>query len=358
MKSFAVLAVLAVLAVFAVISSNFAVDLFAGSTENSTNNHHSMNNETSKVPLTEPVTPGASIHLFSGALAGMIASVTLQPFDLLKTRLQQQHSSSNLYVKTTIIKELKKLTQIKDLWRGTLPSMVRTSIGAGLYFTFLSKTRTQLAIYKKKRLPTVDTISSTSILPKLSHFENLSAGFVVRALVGLFTMPVTIVKTRFESSMYNYNSMYEGIEGIYMDTGNSNSQKSLRNFFKGSIATLARDCPYAGLYVLFYEGFKNDIMPTFQYIIPARLGEFNSGIINSSAAVAAACVATTITAPFDAIKTRLQLTNQTSISKAAKVLMGEEGGVKNLFRGLSLRLSRKALSAGISWCIYEELIKK
>ena len=30
----------------------------------------------------------------------------------------------------------------------------------------------------------------------------------------------------------------------------------MEEFFKGSVATLARDCPYAGLYVLTYEAFK------------------------------------------------------------------------------------------------------
>ncbi|KGR05978.1 solute carrier family 25, member 38, partial [Candida albicans P37037] len=84
-----------------------------------------------------------------------------------------------------------------------------------------------------------------------------------------------------------------------------------------------------------------------------------SSIINSTAAVLAASTCTTITAPFDAIKTRLQLTNEEggSMTTVLKKMLREDGGIKNLFRGLSLRLGRKGISAGISWCIYEELIK-
>lgn len=304
--------------------------------------------------------PGISIHLLSGASAGLISAITLQPFDLLKTRLQQQQST-NVHIRTNVIKELRKLTQVKDLWRGVIPSTLRTSVGAGLYFAFLSNTRTFIA---KRKIDTADTVSSTSVLPKLSHFENLGTGFVVRALVGFITMPITIIKTRFESNIYNYNSMYEGVEGIYLDksaTGADSGLKkgSLRNFFKGSIATLARDCPYAGLYVLFYESFKNDVLPPlFPLIVATDSQDLRSGVINSTAAVLAASVSTTITAPFDAIKTRLQLTNQTSIVKTTKILLAEEGGFRNLFRGLSLRFGRKGLSAGISWCIYEELIKE
>lgn len=315
----------------------------------------------SEVTIETPVMPKASTHLISGASAGLISAITLQPFDLLKTRLQQQQRTNTKY-RTTITKELMKLTHLKDLWRGALPSTLRTSTGAGLYFTILSSTRNSIADYKRNKL---DNISDTSVLPKLSPFENLASGFMVRALVGAITMPITIIKTRYESNIYNYNSMYEGFENIYLDGLQKGMGKgSVKNFFKGSLATLARDCPYAGLYVLFYESFKNEILPK---VIPP-LDETDPGpftrstIINTSSAILAASVSTTITAPFDAIKTRLQLSSiRTTIPltlwSATKELVSEEGGIKNLFRGLSLRFGRKGLSSGISWCIYEELIK-
>ncbi|KAK6460011.1 putative mitochondrial transport protein [Scheffersomyces coipomensis] len=311
------------------------------------------------LPILPKAVPEAKVHLISGGIAGLVSAITLQPLDLLKTRLQQQHKIENKYVRTTITEELKKLTQLKDLWRGALPSTLRTSIGAGLYFTTLSHLRSSLATYKSKTIAT--SSSSTSILPKLSPLENLSIGFIARATVGLITMPVTVVKTRYESNIYNYRSILDSIVGIYKNDDLTN-KGSFKNFFKGSIATLARDCPYAGLYVLFYESFKNELLPRF---IPANDTTNKNGaqIINSSAAVLAASLSTTITAPFDAIKTRLQLSDvrngqqQKSILQITKVLVNEEGGISNLFRGLSLRLGRKAISAGISWCIYEELIK-
>uniref|UniRef100_A0A0L0NN98 Mitochondrial glycine transporter n=1 Tax=Candidozyma auris TaxID=498019 RepID=A0A0L0NN98_CANAR len=298
--------------------------------------------------------PSTKIHLISGGSAGLVSAFTLQPLDLLKTRLQQQRRT-NTGLKTSITKELKKLANIRDLWRGVLPSTLRTSVGAGLYFTILSQTRTYIASLKK-----VSEKSSSSVLPKLSHAENLATGFVVRAAVGVITMPITIIKTRFESNLYNYNSMYEGFEGIYNEGGGPKG--SFKNFFKGTAATLARDCPYAGLYVLFYESFKNDVIPSL--LVPFRRSihdNYLASVTNSLSAVLAASVATTITAPFDAIKTRLQLIvsvgRPPTIWTATKQIILEPGGVKNLFNGLSLRLGRKGLSAGISWCIYEELLK-
>ncbi|CAH2352006.1 mitochondrial glycine transporter [[Candida] railenensis] len=295
-------------------------------------------------------------HLLAGGLAGLISAISLQPFDLLKTRLQQQQKANSQY-RTSISRELKKLTKIKDLWRGAVPSAIRTSVGAGLYFTSLSLSREYLAALKE-----TSSKSTTSVLPRLSAYENLLSGFAMRALVGFVTMPITVIKTRFESNAYSYNSMYEGVEGIYLDDV-KNGKGSMKNFFRGSIATLARDCPYAGLYVLFYESFKNDFVPKLAYTLVSDSDDresfmSRSALINSSSAVLAASVSTTITAPFDAIKTRLQLsTHRISIWEATKSIISEKGGFRNLFRGLSLRFGRKGLSAGISWCIYEEMIK-
>ena len=355
---------------------------------------------TTSSTTTATKSPDAVAHLVSGGIAGLVSAVTLQPFDLLKTRLQQQQQTTKHEVRTSLSKELKKLTKIKDLWRGTLPSTLRTSIGAGLYFTILSKMRSGWAAYRLQHATHGENDqsfkSASSALPKLTPMENLTTGFVARAIVGYITMPITIIKTRFESNLYNYNSMYEGILGIYLDdkkggrgvqsplaaaatsdgigagaaaattttaeasrTGTGSvilpRHGSIKNFFRGSTATLARDCPYAGLYVLSYELFKNDILPMF--ILKRIGGDHHASIINSTAAVLAATTCTTITAPFDAIKTRLQLTNGTSMWGTFKTLINESGGLRNLFRGLSLRLGRKGVSAGISWCIYEELIK-
>ncbi|EGV65529.1 hypothetical protein PSN45_002472 [Yamadazyma tenuis] len=287
--------------------------------------------------------------LAAGGLAGLTSSVMLQPFDLLKTRLQQQ-KQHNLNYNTTLVKEIRKLKNFKELWRGVLPSCLRTSMGSAIYLTLLLKSRFYLSSFK------IDStvLPSSSILPKLSHLQNLSVGFVVRAIAGYITMPITIIKTRYESNIYSYNSMYESVEGIYFD--GKNSPGTIRNFFKGSLVTLSRDCPYAGLYVLFYEWFKTDL-----YRIASRSHQdhLKGGVTNSASAVLAASLATTITAPFDAIKTRMQLSStHASISQTMKILVSEPGGMRNLFKGLSLRLSRKGLSAGISWCIYEELLKR
>lgn len=283
-------------------------------------------------------------HLYAGFLSGLTSSIILQPLDLLKTRVQQSEG-------TSVINSLKEIKTVKALWRGTVPSALRTSVGSALYFTTLNATRTHIANLttnqnNKNRKPD-DKLSST-VLPKLSMHANLASGAIVRGAVGFATMPITVIKVQYESTFYNYNSILGAARGIYTKSG-------LPGFFYGFGVTFVRDAPYAGLYVLFYEKSK-ELMNKF---VSRPDSTVSSPIINSSSAILSATLATTITAPFDTIKTRVQLDHikYPSFLKTAKIIIAK-GGVVDLFDGLSLRLMRKAMSAGIAWCIYEELVKR
>uniref|UniRef100_A0A060T585 Mitochondrial glycine transporter n=1 Tax=Blastobotrys adeninivorans TaxID=409370 RepID=A0A060T585_BLAAD len=270
-------------------------------------------------------------HLYAGFVSGLSSSVLLQPLDLLKTRVQQEHMSM-----TSAIRQIRS---VGDLWRGTIPSAVRTSVGSALYFTTLNATRVYLAR---------DTSSSrhSSTLPQLSMLKNLLAGGAVRGFVGFLTMPVTVIKVRYESNVHNYSSIASAIKDVYRVNG-------VRGFFSGFAVTFVRDAPYAGLYVLFYEKCK-DILN----VLTGKRTTGSSMAINSASAAVSATLATTITAPFDTIKTRVQIdpVKYPNVVVSTRLIV-QQGGFKALFHGLSLRLSRKALSAGISWCVYEELIK-
>jgi solute carrier family 25 protein 38 len=81
--------------------------------------------------------------------------------------------------------------------------------------------------------------------------------------------------------------------------------------------------------------------------------------INFVSGALAAGLATTITNPFDVIKTRLQLmpSKYGNMVRAARLMIREDG-VRSLFVGLGLRISRKALSSALAWTVYEELIMR
>lgn len=280
-------------------------------------------------------------HLVAGFSGGLTSAVCLQPLDLLKTRVQQSTDRS-------LANAVKNLSGIGELWRGTLPSAVRTSVGSALYLSTLHLARSNLAKLKETETPMFNVSSK---LPKLATHENIIIGMVSRSFVGFLTMPITIIKVRFESNLYQYKSMKESVQDIFKTSG-------FKGFFTGFGATCLRDAPYAGLYISSYEQLKSTL-PTLIRMTPqdGELDHLSSGVVNSTSAVIASIFSTTVTAPFDTIKTRMQLSPETYKTFTQTTIKLYQENWTHFFNGLSLRLVRKAGSAAIAWCIYEELVK-
>jgi hypothetical protein len=197
----------------------------------------------------------------------------------------------------------------------------------------------------------------SSSLPKLSNTANLATGAFARTWAGFIMMPITVLKVRYESSLYNYNSLFTASRDIFRTEG-------LKGFFAGFGATAVRDAPYAGLYVLFYEQSKRRLSTLAMKIdettgTSTKLSTSTSAGINFVSGVAAACLGTTVTNPFDAIKTRIQLMPDRYVNmvQAAKKMLAEEG-TRSLFDGLGIRIARKAISSALAWTVYEELIRR
>jgi len=278
-------------------------------------------------------------HLYAGFLGGMASAVALQPLDLLKTRLQQAPAHG-------FIATVRSLGSLKEAWRGTLPSVIRTSVGAGLYLSMLS----QLRAYREHQVTRGGAdmgVASgngpprSSALPRLAALDNVVTSASARALIGFVMMPITVVKVRFESDLFRYTSIVQATADIVR------GPQGFRGLFAGYLATVSRDAPYAGIYMLFYEKLKDAL----------QFEQVPGPVINSGAAMAAAALSTTVTAPFDTLKTRIQVSVEpVSFGQALREVVAKSW--LSLFDGLSLRLTRKALSSGISWCIYEEIVKR
>jgi len=165
-------------------------------------------------------------------------------------------------------------------------------------------------------------------------------------------MPVTILKVRYESSMYSYTSLFSASRDIFRSEG-------MRGFFAGFGATAVRDAPYAGLYVLFYEQSKRKLSALATTSPSESLSSRSSASINFASGVLAAGLGTTLTNPFDAIKTRIQLMPGVygNMVQAGRKMMGEEG-VRSLFDGLGIRIARKGVSSALAWTVYEEAVRR
>ncbi|KAJ6445521.1 solute carrier family 25 member 38 [Purpureocillium lavendulum] len=295
-------------------------------------------------------------HFVSGLGSGMASAVILQPLDLLKTRVQQSGRSSL----TDSLREIRQSPHlIRSLWRGTVPSALRTGFGSALYFTSLNAIRQQ--VQQSSVGTPLQKQSGSSALPSLSNTANLASGAIARTFAGFVLMPLTVIKVRFESSLYSYPSIWAAARDIRRVDG-------IRGFFSGFGATAIRDAPYAGMYVLFYEMLKTRLgalaspmssLPKDGARRPASMGAWMASSVNFSSAILAGAACSAISNPFDAVKTRIQLQPQQyrNVVQAGYRMIAEDG-FRSLWDGLALRMSRKALSSALAWTVYEELIRR
>ncbi|KAI7116520.1 hypothetical protein KC324_g19002, partial [Hortaea werneckii] len=138
------------------------------------------------------------------------------------------------------------------------------------------------------------------------------------------------------------------------------AKEGFRGFFAGFGATAVRDAPYAGLYVLIYEQAKARLASLAQKrSASSESTASGSATINFTSGVVAAISATTLTNPFDSIKTRLQIApgKYGNMFQAARLMLQQEG-IQSMFSGLSMRIGRKALSSAFTWTAYEELVRR
>ncbi|KAG0143893.1 hypothetical protein CROQUDRAFT_660693 [Cronartium quercuum f. sp. fusiforme G11] len=305
--------------------------------------------------------PPVTLHLLSGAASGLASCVLLQPLDLVKTRMQQGQSGTVLSkgqpgiaclsrthvfeVASTVVKQ----DGVLGLWRGTSPTIVRNVPGVALYFFSLAELRkfmTTIPIFSQIHRHPKSPSNNVTILPRLSPTGDLAAGMIARTAVGFLLMPITVVKTRFESSLYSYPS----INSAFVDVVKNNG---LVGLWRGFVPTMIRDAPFAGLFVVTYERAKAMLQSTSLITEPS--------LIHMISASTGATMATVLTTPFDFIKTQQQLRPgiHNGLWMSVKTIFGgEKANWILFFRGSSLRLVRKGLSSAIGWSIYEGLIRR
>jgi len=277
-------------------------------------------------------------HLVAGSVSGAAGALFVQPFDVVKTRQQQALFNDIKFqvqmpkYKTTLatVRIIAKDEGIIGLWKGSAATMYRIVPGAGLYFLLIHQITSRLKVGDQP----------------LSAASSLFAGSAARTIVSIILLPVTVVKTRFEGFGTNsYKGTLDALKTIA-------TREGIRGLFSGLLPTILRDAPFSGLYYLFYEKFKMNLLNS--QTMPDTLAHICSG-------ASAGAIATVLTHPQDVVKTRLQFesssTSRRSMTQVIKMLE-KEGGIKAFYRGLFPRLIRRPLLSAITWTLYEAMVKQ
>lgn len=263
--------------------------------------------------------------------------------------------------------------QISGLWRGVVPSVLRNTLGVGVYFMSLNALTSQLS----------------SPDGSLSHFATLASGASARSLAVIMLCPLSVVKTRMET--IEYSRIYNGVAHAMMTIAR---QEGPRGLFSGLFPAILRDAPFSALYMLIYlrtkealgrtvglQETRSTIMRTVTQTQkppqpssnPSRLQRQDGSAqvrsdkkltmaVNFASGACGGGLATLLTQPQDVVKTRMQLSQRnpdgspsrySNVGEALRRLFNEEGFYA-FFRGSSPRFLKRILGSAITWMVFEE----
>ncbi|KAL0841435.1 hypothetical protein ABMA28_015118 [Loxostege sticticalis] len=275
----------------------------------------------------------------AGSFSGTFSTILFQPLDLVKTRLQ--NPSQNVVAAAavngriqpgmiTIFTNIIRQEQIIGLWRGMVPSIARCVPGVGLYFSSLHWLKAKLGKTRNQ---------------DLGPLEAVTLGVVARSMSGVALIPMTVIKTRYESGVYKYNSLGGALKAIYKAEG-------IRGLSCGLGPTLARDAPFSGLYLMFYTQTKQAVPKEWlQTPTAASLIHFSCGVVAGIAASLA-------TNPADVLKTKMQLyPDKFPNTFSAALYVHQTYGIKGYFKGAVPRMLRRTLMAAMAWTVFEEITR-
>ncbi|XP_073995790.1 mitochondrial glycine transporter-like isoform X2 [Rhodnius prolixus] len=266
----------------------------------------------------------------AGSLSGTFSTVLFQPLDLVKTRLQNAPISNASGPQTAgmlhMMNNILRKEHMSGLWKGMTPSITRTIPGVGLYFS------------------SVHWMTNAFTGGTPNPIEAIVIGVTGRTFSAVCLIPITVVKTRFESGEYPYRNISHALRLIY-------AREGYKGLTCGLLPTLVRDAPFSGLYLMFYTQLKNIVPKEVLKSDLAAPAHFSCGVL-------AGILASAITQPADVVKTKMQLYPDKYPDIQSVIFhLHKKYGVQGYFKGLVPRMLRRTLMAALAWTFYEQVTR-
>lgn len=299
-----------------------------------------------------------------GGISGLVAAVTTQPLDVVKTRMQYMQAGAYMGTSvdlasaggrqgyTTVWAALKQIHRdegLRGLWAGSVPTSFRVGLGAGLYFSCLEAS---LGFLEHHRMKPRD---------KLSADETFAAGFMARLVAAVITNPMSVLKTRFEGERVRHALQGAGAgslrhRGFVTTLVEIARVEKASGLLSGIVPTVCRDAPFSGLYFAAYSQLRPALDSSLTDLHP-RTATTASSIL---AAAAAGISATLIVHPADVVKTRMQMPAPTGFGPPPRrkiwQLIGsilKTDGARGLFVGVVPRILKRMPQQAITWTCYD-----
>lgn len=276
----------------------------------------------------------------AGSSAGLVSSLVLQPFEVIKTRMQAHKLgaaggatiSNNMFATAGCVV---RQEGVKGLWAGVTASCIRTAAGAGLYFLVLERVTREL----NAKFPLGKDCNQTFV-----GLRTFGVGAASRSLAATLLCPITVVKTRMEYASVS-GATYTGVGQALYSIG---SKEGVKGLFSGLGSTLLRDAPFSGLNLVMYTQLRR-LMNDFA----ASQGREATAFDTFMAGAISGGFATFATHPPDVLRTRAQLQ---SVRSTFSSIIAEEG-MRALWVGSLPRIARRTLQQAVTWSLYEHIAK-
>uniref|UniRef100_A0A0N4Z9Y9 Calcium-binding mitochondrial carrier protein Aralar1 n=1 Tax=Parastrongyloides trichosuri TaxID=131310 RepID=A0A0N4Z9Y9_PARTI len=268
-----------------------------------------------------------------GSIAGACGATAVYPIDLVKTRMQNQRTSSvigEVAYKNSLdcFKKVVKFEGVLGLYRGLLPQLVGVAPEKAIKLTVNDFVR--------------DKFTDNGKIPL---YGEIIAGGCGGGCQVIFTNPLEIVKIRLQvAGELQSAGKHINVFTVLKDLG-------FLGLYKGARACFLRDIPFSAIYFPSYAHAK----------LALADGEGHNSLpsLFASAFIAGVPAAALVT-PADVIKTRLQVTaraGQTTyngIFDCFKKIMAEEGPTA-FWKGTGARVFRSSPQFGVTLLTYELL---
>lgn len=261
--------------------------------------------------------------IISSCFGAVLTSVTMTPFDVVKTRMQSGFMKSRQSTLAAMV-SISKQEGIISLWRGLSPTLLLTIPQTAIYFV----------TYEKLKDGIVRELVSESYAPAIS-------GIIARSFAVIITNPVELLRTRVQAGTDRLGSVYKEFRLTVKKEG-------IKSLGRGLGASLLRDAPFSAIYWSFIEFFKG----RGRLMFPHRTYWQDLGISFVSGS-ASGIIAASLTHPFDVLKTLLQVSDSADIKRSAWRQVYKMQGLKGFWVGLIPRISKAAPACGIMISSYE-----
>jgi len=288
----------------------------------------------------------AADHAVAGFLSGLSSSALLHPFDLVKTRLQVQHTGSltngrgkPILYRNTIdaLRLISRTEGFPALYKGVGPGLVGNTIAWGGYFWCYEKCKQALQGWKTTPLTPLDQI-----------LAGMGAGCAVLCV----TNPIWVLKTR-----------------ALLDV----SEKEQPRYFRGFVGELRHLWQRGGVAALYKgvgPGFIGTTHGALQIMAYERIrawrfrgmglregaGHRLKGLDYIFCAATSKSFAAIVTYPYQVIRSRMQDPHleYSGMMDCVRSSIKNEG-VRGLYRGLTVNTFKVLPSCCVIFWVYEEV---